>query len=368
MAYKNTVPDSDTVWYLDTGASNHMCGHKHLFMEMQEIEDGHVSFGDTSKVQVKGRGKICFSQKDGKKGSIEDVYYVPDLKSNILSIGQLMEKGYSVFMKDRMLHLKDKKGGLLAHVEMDKNRMFKLNLRNVRERCLQVNLEDLAQQKQMFEIECEILNEKRATPEAEFKRVNEEKASLKQEREDMLRAQGVLENAEEERNKLAVPEREMVDEKKEDLVKEAERLENERRVMTQHLREEHESFNREKEELRVQMKRNTESLTHERDNFMRNMQAEHARWLSRMEEKHADFKRDMELQKIELQESVNSIREEVESYLKEKKIELVHVKSEDQAADMFTKPLPTVLLDKCKMAVGMKDGRDLSLNLLLCGK
>ncbi|KAE8706666.1 hypothetical protein F3Y22_tig00110388pilonHSYRG00007 [Hibiscus syriacus] len=129
MAYKNIIPDSDTVWYLDTGASNHMCGHKHLFVDMQEIEEGHVSFGDASKVQVKCQDKICFSQKDGKEGSIEDVYYVHDLKSNILSMGQLLENGYSVFMKDRMLHLKDKKSQLLARVEMTKNRMFKLNLR-----------------------------------------------------------------------------------------------------------------------------------------------------------------------------------------------------------------------------------------------
>jgi hypothetical protein len=58
---------------------------------------------------VKGRGKIYFSQKNGKEGLIEDVYHVPDLKSNILSMGQLFEKGYSIFMKDQMLHLKDKK-------------------------------------------------------------------------------------------------------------------------------------------------------------------------------------------------------------------------------------------------------------------
>ncbi|KAE8732520.1 Detected protein of unknown function [Hibiscus syriacus] len=57
MTYKSTVPDRDTVWYLDTRASNHMCGHKHLFVEMQEIEEGQVSFGDASKVQVKGREK-----------------------------------------------------------------------------------------------------------------------------------------------------------------------------------------------------------------------------------------------------------------------------------------------------------------------
>lgn len=47
-----------------------------------------------------------------------------------------------VFMKDRMLHLKDKKGYLLSHVEMTNNRMLKLNLGNVRERRLQVNVED----------------------------------------------------------------------------------------------------------------------------------------------------------------------------------------------------------------------------------
>ncbi|XP_020271909.1 cingulin-like [Asparagus officinalis] len=139
------------MWYLDTGASNHMCGHKHLFVEMQKIEDGHVLFGDASKVRVKGRGKICFLQKDNKEGSIENVYYVPDLKSNILSMGQLLEKGYSVFMKDRMLHLKDKKDRLLAHVEMAKNRMFKLNLRNVQERCLQINMEDVEKEKEISE-------------------------------------------------------------------------------------------------------------------------------------------------------------------------------------------------------------------------
>ena len=165
----------------------------------------------------------------------------------------------------------------------------------------------------------------------------------------------------EERNELAIPEREMVDEKKEDLAKEAERLGNERRVMTEHLREEHESFNREKEEHRVQMKRNMESLARERDNFRRNMQAELARWLSLMEKKHADFKRDMKLQKIELQESVNAMREEVESYLKEKEIELVHVKSEDQAADIFTKSQSTRLFEKMRNLLGMKDRRELSL-------
>jgi len=54
------------------------------------------------KVLIKDKGKICFFQKDGKTGAMEDVYYVPDLKNNILNIGRLLEKGFSIFTKDRM--------------------------------------------------------------------------------------------------------------------------------------------------------------------------------------------------------------------------------------------------------------------------
>jgi hypothetical protein len=53
------------------------------------------------------------------------------MKNYILSMGQLMGKGYSVFMKDWIMHLKDKRGCLIACVEMTKNRMYKLNLRNI---------------------------------------------------------------------------------------------------------------------------------------------------------------------------------------------------------------------------------------------
>lgn len=139
MGYKDVVPNSNTVWYLDLGASSHMNEHKNLFVEMQEIEDGHMSFGDESEIQVKGKGKISFSH-NGKESLIVEVYYVPDMKSNILSMGELMEKGSSVFMKDQMMHLKEKGGRTLACVEMAKNVMYKLNMRNMLERCLQVNM------------------------------------------------------------------------------------------------------------------------------------------------------------------------------------------------------------------------------------
>jgi hypothetical protein len=45
--------------------------------------------------------------------------------------------------------------------------------------------------------------------------------------------------------------------------------------------------------------------------------------------------------------------------MKEGSMKLVHVASQDQVADIFTKPLPKLLLDKCKKMIGMTDGRSI---------
>uniref|UniRef100_A0A6I9QLT5 Uncharacterized protein LOC105037627 n=1 Tax=Elaeis guineensis var. tenera TaxID=51953 RepID=A0A6I9QLT5_ELAGV len=54
LAEKEEEASNENIWYLDTGASNHMCGYKHMFKELDETVEGNISFGDTSKVQVKG--------------------------------------------------------------------------------------------------------------------------------------------------------------------------------------------------------------------------------------------------------------------------------------------------------------------------
>jgi len=126
----------NSVWYLDTGASNHMCGDKSFFNELTKVEAGLVSCGDDSKMVIKRRGTIRHMQKDGRVGEIKDVYYVLELKSNILSIGQIVEKGNSILIKNQVLYLKDNHGRLVARVEKEKNWMYKLELSILQKRCL----------------------------------------------------------------------------------------------------------------------------------------------------------------------------------------------------------------------------------------
>ena len=51
---------------------------------------GNVSFGDTSKVQIQGKCVILIFVKNGNHKLVTNVYYVPKLKSNILSLGNLL--------------------------------------------------------------------------------------------------------------------------------------------------------------------------------------------------------------------------------------------------------------------------------------
>ena len=119
-----------------------MCGYKNMFTELDESVNRHVSFGDSSKVDVKGKDKIFIQLKDGSHKFISNIYYIPEMKNNILSLGQLLEKGYDMHMKNRSLFLRDQKNNLIVHVQMTKNRTFMLNIKHVDTKCLNASVKD----------------------------------------------------------------------------------------------------------------------------------------------------------------------------------------------------------------------------------
>lgn len=45
---------------------------------------------------------------------ISNVYFVPKLRSNIMSLGQLLERGCEILMKNNYLWLRDQNTNLLA--------------------------------------------------------------------------------------------------------------------------------------------------------------------------------------------------------------------------------------------------------------
>ncbi|XP_047178636.1 uncharacterized protein LOC124845563 [Vigna umbellata] len=56
---------TNSAWYLDTRASNHMCANENFFYKLTKVEAKFMSFVDDSKVVVKWCGKIRHMQKNG---------------------------------------------------------------------------------------------------------------------------------------------------------------------------------------------------------------------------------------------------------------------------------------------------------------
>nr|DAD39485.1 TPA_asm: hypothetical protein HUJ06_013808 [Nelumbo nucifera] len=94
------------------GLYNHMCGDKALFCDFTESFRQMVKLGNNSKMTVMGKGNIKLKM-NGLNHIVTEVFYVPELKNNLLSIGQLQEKGLAILIQH-------------GKCKMSANRMFTL--------------------------------------------------------------------------------------------------------------------------------------------------------------------------------------------------------------------------------------------------
>ncbi|XP_022024793.1 uncharacterized protein LOC110925129 [Helianthus annuus] len=124
-----TEPMEKDTWYLDNGASKHMTGNRAYFFELNERVTGKVKFGDGSCIDIRGKGSVLLEGKTGEKRLLTDVYYLPSLQSNIISLGQATEGGCDIHMKCDLLTIHDDTGKLMMRVTRTKNRLYKINLK-----------------------------------------------------------------------------------------------------------------------------------------------------------------------------------------------------------------------------------------------
>jgi hypothetical protein len=126
------------LWYLDIGATNHMTGTREIFSELDTGIQGMVRFGDGSVIAIAGRGTILFEAKTGEHQCLTDVYYIPRLTENIVSLGQLDEGGCKVHIDDGVLRIWNQQRRLVAKVKRSAVRLYLLRLTAVKPECLVV--------------------------------------------------------------------------------------------------------------------------------------------------------------------------------------------------------------------------------------
>jgi len=117
---------TNETWLIDSGCTHHMTHDKDMFVKLNKTHSSKVKIENGDYIEVKGIGDIAIDAGSGTK-VIFDVLYVLEINQNLLSVGQLLEKGYVVVFKDKTCEVFDTIDTKLMSIKM-KGKSFSVNL------------------------------------------------------------------------------------------------------------------------------------------------------------------------------------------------------------------------------------------------
>ena len=102
LPYSGLSGISSPIWILDSGASHHMSSDFKSFVSLHSASSVSVMTADGTHMPLAGTGSVSTSHL-----SISDVYYIPNLTLNLVSVSQLCDSGYSVFFSSTSCFVQD---------------------------------------------------------------------------------------------------------------------------------------------------------------------------------------------------------------------------------------------------------------------
>ena len=126
----NLVGSNPKEWWIDTGATRHVCSDKMMFSTFEPIERGEKVFmGNSATSDIKGQGKVVLKMTSGKELTLTNVLYVPEIRKNLVSGSLLNSYGFLlVFESDKFVL---SKSGMYVGKGYMSGSMWKLNVMTI---------------------------------------------------------------------------------------------------------------------------------------------------------------------------------------------------------------------------------------------
>lgn len=112
-------------WYVDSGASAHMCSDPRLLSDVNQAVNSEVVVANNMRLNVQSMGNV-YLPIDDCKVKVENVLCIPDLCANLLSVSQIVRKRNKVIFDYKGCKIYDPENNLLASGSLD-GELFKLN-------------------------------------------------------------------------------------------------------------------------------------------------------------------------------------------------------------------------------------------------
>ncbi|GJZ83651.1 pol polyprotein [Tanacetum coccineum] len=125
-------------WWIDTGATRHVCADKSMFHSFRAVDNGHKLYmGNSATADIKGEGDVILKMTSEKELKLTNVLYVPEIRKNLVSGWLLNKFGFRlVFESDKFVLSKNQ---MYVGRGYAMNGMFKLNVMVVKNEINKMN-------------------------------------------------------------------------------------------------------------------------------------------------------------------------------------------------------------------------------------
>jgi hypothetical protein len=163
-----TTKKPSNEWLIDSGCTKHMTYDRDLFIELNKTSISTARVANGEQTAVEGIGTISI-KTDACIKQISNVLYVPGINQSILSVAQLLEKGYKVIFQYKSCVIKDQNNKKVFTSEMKDNKFILDLMKNddiedhedsgaLKEFRLRRSVERQQQQQKIFQLKSQVGN------------------------------------------------------------------------------------------------------------------------------------------------------------------------------------------------------------------
>ena len=121
LACVSSVTSTDE-WLCDSACSFHMCFRKEWFFNLTKLDGGVVYLADNQPCKIARIGSISLKNHDGSTRVLTDVRYISKLEKNLISLGTLESKGFTIIMQNEILKVVS--GALVVMKGIRRNNLY----------------------------------------------------------------------------------------------------------------------------------------------------------------------------------------------------------------------------------------------------
>ncbi|GJY14761.1 retrovirus-related pol polyprotein from transposon TNT 1-94 [Tanacetum coccineum] len=123
----NLVGTNHGGWWIDIGATRHVCADKSMFHSFRAVDNGQKLYmGNSATADIKGEGDVILKMTSEKELKLTNVLYVPEIRKNLVSGWLLNKFGFRlVFESDKFVLSKNQ---MYVGKGYAVDAMFKLNV------------------------------------------------------------------------------------------------------------------------------------------------------------------------------------------------------------------------------------------------